>query len=68
MFRSYDELQPFVPPQMVGTYQSRLPNDIEGVPTILASGTLSPFGRVVVCSRAGTPLQSRSHPGRRRFG
>ncbi len=47
VFRSYDELQPFVPPQMVGTYQSSLPNDIEGVPTILASGTLSPFGRVL---------------------
>ena len=47
VFRSHDELQPFVPPQMVGTYQSSLPNDIEGVPTILASGTLSPFGRVL---------------------
>jgi tetratricopeptide (TPR) repeat protein len=47
VFRDYDELHPFVPAQMVGIYQSSLPNEIEGVPTILASGTLSPFGRVL---------------------
>jgi hypothetical protein len=42
VFRDYEELHPFVPAQMVGTYQPSLPNEIEGVPTILASGTLSP--------------------------
>ncbi len=48
VFRTYDELQPFVPAQIVGQYRSVLPNDIEGVPTILASGTVSPFGRVTL--------------------
>ncbi len=47
-FRSYDELQPFVPAQIVGQYRSELPNDIEAVPTILTSGTVSPFGRVTL--------------------
>ncbi len=48
VFRTYDELQPFVPAQIVGQYRNSLPNDIEGVPTILASGTVSPFGRVTL--------------------
>ncbi len=47
-FRDLGELQPFIPAQMVGVYRESLPNEIEAVPTILASGTLSPFGRVTL--------------------
>ena len=47
VFRTAGELQPFVPANIAGVYEPHLPNEPEGEPTMLVSGTLSPFGRTL---------------------
>lgn len=46
-FRNSDELRQFVPPRVAGLYLATLPNEVESEPTMLVSGTVSPFARTV---------------------
>jgi tetratricopeptide (TPR) repeat protein len=47
VFRTFEELHPYVPAQAGGVYKWSLPDDIEHTPTMLVFGTLSPFGRTL---------------------
>lgn len=47
VFAERDDLRPFVGDDVSGIYVTRLPNDAEPMPTILASGSLSPATRVL---------------------
>ncbi len=47
VFRTENELRPFIPPNMGGVYMPHLPNEPQGPPTLLVFGTLSPFGRTL---------------------
>ena len=47
VFRSPSELSDFVADDVGGQYMPWLPNDLEPAPTLLASGSLSPFARLL---------------------
>ncbi|HXK18910.1 MAG TPA: hypothetical protein VNG33_13960, partial [Polyangiaceae bacterium] len=47
IFERFQDLSQFVGDGFGGQYEPWLPNDVEPAPTVLASGTLSPFARLV---------------------
>jgi tetratricopeptide (TPR) repeat protein len=47
VFREYRDLQQFVGDDVGGAYWGSLANDLEPSPTVIASGTLSPYARIL---------------------